>query len=107
MKKTFCISICMALFAIATISHAQNVTGSIVGVVRDPTGAVVPGATVRATNTGTSATFQASSNSEGQYAIRTLPIGEYKVEVEASGFKKFETTGIRVLLDEAARWISR
>ena len=78
-------------------------TGSVVGVVRDPTGAVVPGAYVRATNTGTSANFQATSNSEGQYAIRTIPIGEYKIEVEASGFKKYETTGIRLQVDEIAR----
>src|SRR5947207_5857222 len=102
MKNIQYLFMSMALCAIATISYAQNVTGSIGGVVRDPSGAVVPGATVRATNTGTSATFQAASNSEGQYAIRTIPIGEYKMEVEASGFKKFETTGIRLLVDETA-----
>src|SRR6476646_1831373 len=97
------ISVCMALSAFVTTSYAQNVTGSIVGMVRDPTGAVVPGATVRAINTGTSASFQGTSNAEGQYAIRTIPIGEYKMEVEASGFKKYETTGIRLQVDEIAR----
>src|ERR1044071_2162330 len=103
MKNIKRISVCMALSAFVTTSYAQNVTGSIVGVVRDPSGAVVPGATIRAINTGTSATFQGTSNTEGQYAIRTIPIGEYKLEAEAAGFKKYETTGIRLQVDEIAR----
>src|SRR5690349_23892298 len=99
MKSLLRISVCLALSALVTTSYAQKVTGSIVGVARDPTGAVVPGATVRAINTGTSASFQATANAEGQYAIRTIPIGEYRMEVEAPGFKKYETSGIRLQVD--------
>ena len=101
MKTAF--RLLLLLCALAAVVSAQNVTGTIAGVVRDPSGAVVPGATVRAINTGTSASFQATTNSEGQYAIRTIPIGEYKLEVEAAGFKKYETTGIRLQVDEVAR----
>ena len=93
----------LLLCVLTPLTFAQNVTGSIVGVVRDPSGAVVPNAIVRAINTGTRASFQGTSNNEGQYAIRTIPIGEYKVEVEAQGFKKYETTGIRLQVDEVAR----
>jgi outer membrane receptor protein involved in Fe transport len=95
--------ILVSLCALAANAYAQNVTGTIAGVVRDATGAVVPGAAIRAVNLGTSASFQATSNAEGQYAIRTIPIGEYKLEVEAAGFKKYETTGIRLQVDEIAR----
>ena len=101
MNTSFRISI--PLFCLVAAAHAQNVTGTISGVVRDPTGAVVPNAVLRATNTGTSASFQAVSNSEGQYAIRTIPIGEYELEAEAAGFKKWETAGIRLQVDEIAR----
>src|SRR4051812_39306809 len=98
MTNTQRVFACIALSAIGTMSYAQNVTGSIAGVVRDPSTAVVPGATVRATNLGTSASFQTISNTEGQYAIRTIPLGEYKVEVEAAGFRRYETAGIRLLV---------
>lgn len=97
-RTSMCIAFCAAISA-----SAQNVTANISGVVHDPTGAVVPNATVRATNTGTSASFQGSTNSEGQYAIRTIPIGNYRLEVDAPGFKKYETTGIRLQVDETAR----
>jgi len=62
-----------------------------------------PGANVRATNTGTRAVFRTTTNSEGQYAIRTIPVGLYDLAVEAAGFKRFETTAIRVQVDELAR----
>ena len=91
--------ICAALIPLA----AQNVTATINGVVRDATGASVPNAVVRATNIGTRAAFQTNTNVEGFYALRTIPIGEYKLEVEAPGFKKYETTDIRLQVDEIAR----
>src|SRR5437870_507712 len=84
-------------------AYAQNITGSISGVVRDPAGGVIPGANVRATNSGTRAVFRTVSNGEGQYAIRTIPIGLYDLAIEAAGFKRFETTAIRVQVDELAR----
>jgi outer membrane receptor protein involved in Fe transport len=82
---------------------AQNVTGSISGVVTDGTGAVVPNVQVRAVNSGTHATFQGASNSEGIYNIRAIPIGTYDVVAEASGFKRYEARGIRLQVNEIAR----
>jgi hypothetical protein len=82
---------------------AQNVTGSIAGVVKDGTGAVVPNATVTAMNAGTRATFQATSDSEGGYSIRAIPIGIYDLAAEVAGFKKFEARGIRLQVNEVAR----
>ncbi len=84
-------------------AYPQNVTGSLAGVVRDPSGASVPNAAVVAINDGTSASYQAVSNEEGQYAIRTIPVGTYRLQVEAPGFKKYEAKGIRLQVDEIAR----
>jgi hypothetical protein len=83
--------------------HAQNITGTITGVIHDPTGAVVPNATVKVMNIGTSAAFTTAADSGGEYVLRTIPIGDYRIEVQANGFKKYESGGIRLQVDEIAR----
>src|SRR5579871_4029841 len=83
--------------------HAQNITGMITGMIHDPTGAVVPNATVKVVNIGTSASFTSVSDSSGEYVLRTIPIGDYRIEVQANGFKKYEAGGIRLQVDEIAR----
>lgn len=90
-----CVSVSVAL--------SQNVTGSISGVARDPSGAAVPAITVVAINEGTSARFQTVTDSDGQYTIRAVPIGVYQLTAEAQGFKRFETKGIRLQVNEVAR----
>jgi len=81
----------------------QNITGQIAGMVKDPSGAVIPGVEVRATNVGTGAVHTGITNDLGVYTIRTLPIGTYTVTAEFTGFKKYETTGIRLQVNEVAR----
>lgn len=67
--------------------HAQGITtGTITGVVVDPQGAVIPKATVTATNTATGIVLRTTSLSAGDFAFHAVPIGTYKVQVEASGF---------------------
>jgi hypothetical protein len=85
------------------ISLAQNVTGSIAGVVRDPSGSVVPAIHVVAINEGTGARFRTTSDADGQYTIRAVPIGVYSLNAEAQGFKRFETGGVRLQVNEVAR----
>lgn len=63
-----------------------TVTGSITGQVTDPSGAVVPGANVTAENVATSVKTSAQTNAAGVYTIRFLPIGTYKVSIDANGF---------------------
>jgi|GEM_PF-516348 len=73
--------------AMSTVSAlAQTVTGDIGGIVTDSTGAVLAGAKVTATNVATNVTTSASSNKDGAYSIRFLPIGTYKLTIEAKGF---------------------
>lgn len=93
----------LMLAAYAGVMHAQDINATISGVVTDESGAVVPNASVIAVNTATSARFTATSNAEGQYAIRTIPVGVYDLSAEAAGFRRYEAKGIRLQLNEVAR----
>src|SRR5687768_1837483 len=77
----------------ATPAYAQA-TGTILGNVTDSSGAAVPGATVTATNVDTQLTRDTTTDESGQYALRLLPLGNYKVDVTLTGFKTFSQTGI-------------
>jgi hypothetical protein len=66
----------------------QAFYGSISGTVTDPSGAVVPGAIVRVTNTDTNVTTTLKTNRAGVYVANSLIVGTYRVEAEAAGFKK-------------------
>jgi archaellum component FlaF (FlaF/FlaG flagellin family) len=73
------------LIALSTLASAQT-TGSISGSVKDPSGAVIPGATVMATNAATNFQSKTVSNESGFYAFPSLPVGRYNVKVEEEGF---------------------
>ncbi len=80
-----------------------DVTGTITGVVTDPSGAVVPRAEIVATNVGTNAQFHASSDEIGVYFLRALPVGVYNLSATLRGFKKFETKDVRLQVNEVVR----
>ncbi|MEW5978242.1 MAG: TonB-dependent receptor [Acidobacteriota bacterium] len=73
--------------------HAQFKAG-IQGTVSDPTGAIVPGAKVVLTNTGTARALEATTSEAGFYRISGLPPGTYKLTVERDGFKKKELENV-------------
>ncbi len=66
--------------------HAQYDSGSLVGVIQDSTGAVIPGATVTVVNKSTGAVFTTTSGAAGQYEAPSLHTGTYKITAERSGF---------------------
>ena len=66
--------------------QAQYDTGSLVGVVQDSTGAVVPGATIKVLNKSTGAIFTTTSGSQGEYEAPSLHTGTYKISAEREGF---------------------
>lgn len=86
----------VAVLALITGSiAAQEITGDIRGVVRDPSGALVSGAKVSIVNTERNETIRTiTTGSDGSYVAPYLPVGRYQVTVEASGFKKFVGTNI-------------
>src|SRR5438270_12406706 len=65
----------------------QVLKGSISGTVTDPQGAVVSGATVKATDIGTGAVHTVTSDNSGLFRFNLLPVGNYKLEIGAPGFK--------------------
>jgi len=73
---------------------SQTVTATISGVVTDSSGAVIVGATVKATNIATNVTTSTTANNDGIYSIRFLPVGQYDVSFEAHGFTKQVVQGI-------------
>ena len=75
---------CLALFA-------QSDLGSITGFVKDPTGATIPNATVTVRNEATGAERKATTNESGSFTVTNIPAGFYTVDVEAKGFKKFQS----------------
>ena len=76
-------------------ADAQEITGQIRGIVTDPSGAVVPIATVTVTNTDRNQVLRTlQTSSAGEYVAPLLPVGRYSVTVEAAGFKRFSRTGI-------------
>ena len=81
----------LLLLATAGIAAAQTDTASIVGTVRDSSGAVLPGVTVTATETKTNVALTAVTNSAGQYVFPSLRIGTYTVGAELQGFKRAVT----------------
>jgi hypothetical protein len=78
---------------LALSAQAQVDTGTILGTVRDASGAVVPGAKVTISNEATSFTQTTSTSGSGNYVFTPLRIGTYTVEVEQPGFKKVRKTG--------------
>ncbi len=81
------------LLLISITLHAQQ-TGSIVGNVKDPSGASVPDATITFVNVSTQLRRVVTSNGQGEYVASALPTGEYSLTVERTGFRKLERTGL-------------
>src|SRR5712692_5756778 len=79
----------VVIFTSAATTLAQETRGTILGTVRDPSGAVVPGATVVVTNIGTNVSTEVVSNDSGAFEVPYLAPGSYNVLVSARGFKKF------------------
>jgi len=76
------------IVAVATLSlHAQTFRGGINGTVTDPSGAVVPGASVEAMNGATGVSSKAVTSSGGEFQFQDLPLGSYAVTVTGAGFK--------------------
>jgi Carboxypeptidase regulatory-like domain len=75
---------CVAALLPALLCAAT--TGSISGTVKDPSGAVIPGATVTATDTATNVQSKTVADDKGYYAFPSLPVGRYSVKVEETDF---------------------
>src|SRR5216684_4353177 len=89
-------------FLLVPSAVGQLYTGSIAGTVTDPSGAVVPGVQVRATDEGKGFAFTATTDSAGRYVIRQLPPAKYTVSAAASGFTPERKTGVTIDVNQNA-----
>src|SRR5678815_3400168 len=85
----------MAVF-FASVLHAQIDTGSIVGTVTDPSGAVIAGATLTLKNSATSVTRVVTTNADGSYQFVAIIPGTYSVQASAPNFQSAISTNIEI-----------
>lgn len=82
-------------------AFGQAGTSTIRGTVADPQGNVVSGATVTLTNIGTGVSRNTTTTDGGAYVFDAVAIGDYRIEVEAQGFKKAAVTDVHALVSKA------
>ena len=80
-----------------------DVTGSILGVVRDPSQAVVKGVHIRVTNTQTNLSQETVSADDGSYHFLSLPVGAYTLDATVAGFQHFSATNIVLQVNDQLR----
>lgn len=90
----------VASIALTCTAFAQQTTGNVRGIIKDPAGAVIANAkvTILDAKTNTSATTQ--STGDGEYEFKNLLVGDYRLKVEASGFKTLNLNDVRVQLNQ-------
>ena len=88
---------------LAPLSFAQESTARLLGTITDPTGAVVPHASIVAKNAATGLERKVQANESGDYSIPLLPIGQYTITGEAAGFKTSTITGLTLQVNQEAR----
>src|ERR1700733_10674054 len=99
-KIILLVVVCVLALMTSSAMHGQA-TGSFSGNVLDKSGAGVPGATIIATSQGTGLARDVKTDSAGHYLIPLLPVGNYTVHVDASGFQSAESRDLRLQVDEA------
>ena len=100
-SKVFATASFILLFFCTNVATPQNITGSVTGSVIDSSGAAVPGATLKLTNTGTGIVQTSEADAAGNFRFLLLQPGNYSVEATRSGFKTFRRDGILVEADRS------
>jgi Carboxypeptidase regulatory-like domain/TonB-dependent Receptor Plug Domain len=104
-SKVVAQGLCLGVLLACMIAsfNAQETTGTITGLIKDLTGAVIPDVEVRIRNAATGLERRVTTGSEGDYTATQLPIGRYEVVVERAGFKKFTAKGIALSVNDRLR----
>jgi hypothetical protein len=93
----------VAVLVCLPVSLWAAANGSLSGALMDPSGAVVPGATITLVNTALKAEYRAISNGQGFYSFPSLPVGHYDLTIEATGFKTQKKMNLTVDTDAALK----
>jgi hypothetical protein len=92
----------LACFLFVVSSLWALAGGSLSGVLKDATGAVIPGVKLKLVNTALKSQFESTSDTRGFYSFPSLPVGRYDLTVEAVGFQSQKKTNIAIDADSAA-----
>jgi hypothetical protein len=103
MKRLPIVFSLLALLFGAAPAHAQFDTASVIGTVKDNTGAVVPGATVTLTNIDTGITASKVTDGDGNYEFATVRVGRYRVTAELQGFSVALADNVQVTVGARQR----
>ncbi|HWB98195.1 MAG TPA: carboxypeptidase-like regulatory domain-containing protein [Bryobacteraceae bacterium] len=98
-----CICLLACLLAAVPSALAQNVTGTIVGTVRDASGGGIQSVSITVTNQGTNVEFKTTTGSSGEYVAPGLGAGSYSVKAEAAGFRQALAKDLVLLPNRTAR----
>lgn len=93
----------MSIMLLGSTIYAQRGRGTVLGAVTDASGAVVPGALVTVTNTGTNVATTATTNEDGNYTVTNLLVGGYTITITKDGFKKAVRSGVTLEVDQRAQ----
>src|SRR5437879_2855008 len=91
----------LLLLPSSSLAQSQANTGSIEGIIRDQTGAVVPNAEVTLQNTGTNFTRRLTTDSEGRFRGVLMPLGQYRVTVKSPNFNTLVREGLSLGVGQA------
>jgi len=96
-------SLSMALLLLSAACGFAFASGSISGVVKDPSGAAIPGARLTLINGALQTEYKIAADAQGLYAFPALPVGHYDLTIEAAGFQTEQKTNLNVDADAALR----
>lgn len=96
MRVRFWAGLLACLLVVVPLASAQKTTGTITGTITDPSGAVVPDATVTVVNENTGATRTATSNEQGSFSFPELQAGTYSLTVTKAGFRKLTQKNVEL-----------
>src|SRR5947209_1088436 len=97
------ITLCLVCLLFVSACFGQTFYGSMVGSVTDPSGSAIPQATVTLINLGTAERRTMVADGSGNYQFVNLVPGQYKVEVEMAGFRRFSREPITVEVQSTVR----
>ncbi|NYF91130.1 TonB-dependent receptor [Tunturiibacter empetritectus] len=90
-SKLLVLFLCLLFLPVLSL-RAQTDTGRVTGIVTDPSGAVVPGTTLKLTNIDTGINLTVTAGSDGNFTFSAVPRGNYRVEASHAGFQTIDQT---------------
>ncbi|MBS1787912.1 MAG: TonB-dependent receptor [Acidobacteria bacterium] len=104
--RKFTTHVCVAVATVAlflTMAFGQATRSTLSGLINDSAGAAVSGAVVTARHVATSQEFRATTDAQGAFTFPSLPLGQFTVVIEASGFKRSEVQAVMVEISTPAK----